>query len=294
MSFAPARRAPLTALLLLVAAVLSGCTGAQAKESRTGASPVAGEHSLRVEGRERNYLLKPATGLAKDQKAAVVVVLHQEGGTPGGVETETELAGLTSQGATLVYPAGFDRSWDAGECCGLPRREGIDDVAFVDAVLKDVASRTPVDRSRTAMVGYSSGGMLAYRYVCARPGELAAAVVVSGSLESPCAKDISVPDVLTLHGQKDGTIGLEKSNFVQALGLSPKPVNATLKELTSSAGCSAPTLAKETAADVYTWSGCRGGTVEARLIAGQGHGWGKLGASRQTQDFLRSQLLSGS
>ena len=47
-------------------------------------------------------------------------------------------------------------------------------------------THAPVDRARQALVGYSSGGMLTYRYVCARPGTLAAAVVVSGSLESPC------------------------------------------------------------------------------------------------------------
>ncbi|MCW2607283.1 MAG: hypothetical protein JWO60_1976 [Frankiales bacterium] len=284
------RRTPLVLVLLaLLVATVAGCTSQQPQER------VAGDHTLRVDGRERSYLLRPATGLGKGEKAAVVMVLHQEGGTPEGVAEETELASLSEQGATLVYPAGVDTSWDAGGCCGLPSRQGIDDVKFLETVLQDVEERTPVDLQRAALVGYSSGGMLTYNFVCEKPGTLAAAVVVSGSLESPCKKDITVPDVLTLHGKQDGTIGLEKSSFVRALGLTPKPVNGTLREITASADCDdTPVLTNESDADVYRWSGCNGGgLVEARLIAGAGHGWGTLGASERTADFLRAQLLQG-
>ena len=81
----------------------------------------------------------------------------------------------------------------------------------------------PLDIVREALVGYSSGGMLTYRYVCARPGKLAVAVVVSGSLESTCDAGITVPDVLTLHGKRDGTIGLTRPIFITRLGLAPRP-----------------------------------------------------------------------
>ena len=61
---------------------------------------------------------------------------------------------------------------------------------------------------------------------------------------------------------------------------------------TASAGCGSPVTTSEPGADVYKWSGCLGGgVVEAKLIAGAGHGWGGLGASRRTADFLRDQLL---
>jgi polyhydroxybutyrate depolymerase len=286
----PTPRRALLVLLLAVAALLAGCGGSSAVNARATAD---GMHTLQVDGRARTYLLHPATGLAKGAKAALVVVLHQEGGTPQSIADETALTGLTAQGVTLAYPAGLDHSWDAGECCGLPSRTRVDDVKFLGDVLQDVGRQTPVDLHRAALVGYSSGGMLTYRYVCARPGTLAAAVVVSGSLESPCGKDISVPNVLTLHGQKDGTIGVETSRFVAALGLSPRTVSTTLKELTRSAGCDGPTSSVEPGVEVYRWAGCRGGVVEAKVIAGAGHGWGRLGASARTVDFLKSQLLQG-
>ena len=283
------RRTPLGALLLALVAVLAGCS------SPSAPPPAAvGEVQLEVGGRERSYLLEPATGLGEGERAALVVVLHQEGGTPQGVADETELAALREQGATLVYPSGIDRSWDAGACCGAARHADVDDVAFLDALLDDVAARTPVDEQRRAMVGYSSGGMLTYRYVCSRPGELRAAVVVSGSLESPCPGRITVPDVLTLHGRVDGTIGLDRSTFVAALGLSPKPVNGTLREITRSAGCGAPTTVQASDAEVLRWTGCRGGVVEARIIADAGHGWRNLQASQRTLEFLRGRLIAQS
>jgi polyhydroxybutyrate depolymerase len=291
-----ARRGPLTLALVAVALVLAGCGSAGTGNAPAGQPAAAVEAktvSLRVDGRDRSYLLEPATGLKKGEKAALVVVLHQEGGTAQGVADETELASLREQGASLVYPSGIDHSWDAGGCCGLPRRQGVDDVEFLDALLTDVAKRTPVDAERRALVGYSSGGMLTYRYVCKRPGTLAAAVVVSGSLESPCDEQLTVPDVLAVHGKKDGTIGIDKSTFIEALGLAPRPAASTLQALTTSAGCDEPVTTQDADAEIRRWEGCRGGVIEARLVEGVGHGWVKLGASRSTQEFLRSRLLAG-
>lgn len=250
--------------------------------------------TLRVDGRQRSYLLEPALAVPAGHRAALVAVLHQEGGTPEGVAKETALQELRSVGATLVYPAGIDHSWNAGQCCGVPSRERVDDVTFLDAVFADVARRTPVDRHREALVGYSSGGMLTYHYVCDRPGRLAVAVIVSGSLESPCGPGITVPDVLTVHGQLDGTIGLNRPIFITRLGLAPLPVASTLGILTASAGCGKDVATEDLGAEVRRWGGCRGGTtVEAMLIPRAGHGWANLDASRRTLAFLRLRLLAG-
>jgi polyhydroxybutyrate depolymerase len=278
-------------VLSALAVLAAGC-GAQtalADRSSTSSRTVP----LRVDGRERSYLLEPALGLGKGQRAALVAVLHQEGGTPDGVAKETALQELRRAGATLVYPAGLDHSWDAGKCCGTPSRQGVDDVRFLDAVFRDAAEQTPVDRRREALVGYSSGGMLTYHYVCARPGRLAVAVIVSGSLESPCDNGITVPDVLTVHGKADGTIGLNRPIFISKLGLAPRPAASTLGILTSSAGCGRSITTQVYDAEVRRWEGCRGGTVEALLIPDAGHGWGNLDASRRTLAFLRLRLLAG-
>ncbi len=292
---APRRRLrALPVVLAGLAALATACGSSSAAEPEVRSySPAVRDVAIQVDGVQRSYRLEPAEGLGKGDRGALIVVLHQEGGTPAGVAAETGLAGLRRQGATLVYPAGVDQSWDAGACCGTPKATGVDDVQFLEAVFADAAQQAPVDPERTALVGYSSGGMLTYRYVCDRPGTLAAAVVVSGSLESPCAAKIRTPDVLALHGKSDGTIGFDRPKFIKALGLAPRPVVSSLGILTRSAGCQgAPRTSQVADAEVRQWEGCRGGDVQAQIVTGKGHGWAKLDASRRTSEFLLSHLIA--
>lgn len=290
------RRGVLVALLGALAALATACgSSSPGAPAAAGPSLSSAERtvSVAVQGLQRSYLLQPALGLRSGEEAALVVVLHQEGGTSQGVAAETALQELRSRGATLAYPAGENHSWDAGKCCGSSSRAKVDDVAFLDAVFADVGRQTPVDARREALVGYSSGGMLTYRYVCGRPGQLAVAVVVSGSLESDCQDGISVPDVLALHGKKDGTIGLSEPIFIKELGLAPRSVLSTLGIFTRSAGCSAPSTSTGPGVEVKRWLKCRGGSVEANLVDDRGHGWSKLDATRRTSEFLLSHLLAG-
>lgn len=286
-------RTLLPAVLAGLALLATACATSSASEPRTY-DLAERDVTVQVDGRDRSYLLHPVQGLPPGERSALVVVLHQEGGTPEGVAAETGLADLRQQGATLVYPAGVDSSWDAGACCGTSKEAGVDDVAFLEAVFEDAAEQAPVDPRRTALVGYSSGGMLTYRYVCERPGTLAAAVVVSGSLEIDCGDGITTPDVLALHGKSDGTIGFNRPKFITALGLAPRPVVSTLNVITRSAGCAAsPTTTEDDGTEVRQWAGCRGGDVQAQLVNGGGHGWAKLDASRRTSEFLRTHLIGG-
>lgn len=287
MSRRPLRR--LLPLLLLVLAVTATACSSAPPVSRSSEQRTV---TISVDGRQRSYLLEPAIDLPASKSAALVVVLHQEGGTSESIAIETDLQQLRRKGATLVYPAGVDNSWDAGKCCGEPKEQGVDDVKFLDALFANVRTQTPVDTSREALVGYSSGGMLTYRYLCGRPVHLAVAVVVSGSLESECKSDITLPQTLALHGKLDGTIGFTKPIFVRKLGLAPRTVLSSLDQLTRSGGCAAPSTVNEPGVEVKRWNGCRGGGVEAMLIPGAGHKWGKLGATDRTRDYLVSHLLS--
>ena len=284
------RRRAVPALLAGLALLATGCGLAPSQAAEKDVDTTPRTVSLEVDGRKRSYLLQPAEP-AEGRDPALVVVLHQEGATLETAPHDIELQALRAKGATLAYPLGIDESWDAGHCCGTPHEVGVDDVKFVDAVLDDVPRRTPVDAERRALVGYSSGGMLTYNYVCARPGRVAAAVVVSGSLESPCDGEITVPEILAVHGQRDGTIGLDQPIFVKRLNLAPRPAVSTLDIVTKSAGCSTERRSSEPGAQVLRWEGCRGGSIQALVVTGAGHAWEGLDASRRTQEFLSERLL---
>ncbi len=246
---------------------------------------------MTVGGRERGYLLLPALGAAAGKPAGLVVVLHQDIGSARAVAEGLGLDALRRSGLALAYPAGVGGSWNAGLCCGAAQRQGVDDVAFVNAVLDDATTRTHVDPSRRGLVGYSGGGMLAYRLMCSAHRPLAVVVEVSGSLEAPCVPGVRLPDLLSVHGELDGTVGLTKSIKVTHLGMAPRSVASTLTLVTQAAGCGGRRTADTDGARLVSWGGCHGGsTVDVQVVRGAGHGWDDLGAAGRAIPFLLERL----
>jgi polyhydroxybutyrate depolymerase len=247
---------------------------------------------MTVGGRERGYLLLPALGLAPRQLGALVVVLHQDVGSAQAVAEGLGLDSLRRRGVTLAYPAGVGGSWNAGGCCGVAKDQGIDDVSFVDAVLDDVGRHVPIDLHRRALVGYSGGGMLAYEVLCRAHPALVAAVEVSGSLEAHCPSTVVLPDLLSIHGAKDGTVGLSKSIRVTHLGMSPRPVASTLSIMTTQAQCGRRTTKDRADGRYVHWAGCRGGSsIDLQIVAGAGHGWESVQGANRAMPFLEAHLL---
>jgi polyhydroxybutyrate depolymerase len=245
-----------------------------------------------VGGRERGYLLLPALGLAPGRPAALVVVLHQDVGSAQAVAEGLGLDSLRREGVTLAYPAGVGGSWNAGACCGVAMTAGVDDVGFVDAVLDDVGRHVPIDPARRALVGYSGGGMLAYRVLCRAHPQLVAAVEVSGSLESHCPSTVRLPDLLSIHGAKDGTVGLTRPIHVTHLGMSPRTVTSTLTVMARQASCGKRTSKDRSDGRYVHWRGCRGGTtIDLQIVTGAGHGWESVQGATRAIPFLKAHLL---
>ena len=246
---------------------------------------------MTVGGLERGYLLLPALGASASKPTGLVLVLHQDIGSARAVSEGLGLDALRRSGIALAYPAGVGGSWNAGLCCGVAQRQGVDDVAFVNAVLDDATARTHVDPANRGLVGYSGGGMLAYRVMCSAHRPLAVVVEVSGSLEVPCGAGVRLPDLLSLHGELDGTVGLTKSIRVTHLGMSPRSVASTLTLITQAAGCGGRRTADTDGARLVTWVGCRGGsTVDVQVVRGAGHGWDDIGAAKRAIPFLLDHL----
>ena len=246
---------------------------------------------LQVDGIERAYVLLPALGLAPHEPASLLVVLHQEVSSGHEIAVDLGLDTLRRHGVTLAYPNGYGGSWNSGACCGIAAERGIDDVGFVNRVIEDVGRHTPIDPDRRALLGYSGGGMLAYRLLCLPHPRLVAAVEINGSLEAHCANGLELPDVLSVHGEKDGSVGLHEPRFVNHLGMAPRSVASTLANVTGQAGCAERRTSSVDEVLVWTWSGCRGGsTVEAHIVPDAGHGWADVGGAQRALSWLLPRL----
>jgi polyhydroxybutyrate depolymerase len=249
---------------------------------------------VRVGAESRAYHLLPALNLPAGTPASLLVVLHQDVGSAREMSVGLGLDDLRKQGITLAYPSGIGGSWNAGGCCGVALERGVDDVGFVNTVLDDVGRHTPIDPDRRALLGYSGGGMLAYRLLCGDHPPLVAVVEVNGSLEHGCPTQLRLPELLAVHGEKDGSIDLVTGHYVNHLRMSPRSVTSTLDTVSERAGCGVRETTTVNGIGVWTHRDCRGGaTVQAHIVPEAGHGWADVGGAARASVFLLPRLAKG-
>ena len=167
-----------------------------------------GTRSLNVAGRLRSYCVHVPPGHDPGTPAAVVIVLHGATMTGPLMAWFTGLAQKADQAGFLaVYPDGtgrrFSYFWNAGQCCGPAARDRVDDVAFIRAVLDDLAATYRVDPRRIFAAGLSNGAMMAYRLAAEMSDRIAAVACVGGTMAiDECRPSRPVP-VLHIHGTDD-------------------------------------------------------------------------------------------
>jgi polyhydroxybutyrate depolymerase len=162
----------------------------------------------------RPYGLKVPAGYDGGHPVPLVVLLH--GYTANGA-TQAAYFRLNEQadkaGFLLATPNGTrdlmgNRFWNATDACCDWFRTGVDDVAYIDAVIDEIAARYPVDPARVFMVGHSNGAFMSHRYACDRSDRVAAIVTLAGMQwkdQSHC-KPSSPVSVLQVHGRNDETV----------------------------------------------------------------------------------------
>jgi polyhydroxybutyrate depolymerase len=237
----------------------------------------------------RTFLLGQARRVAPGERPGLLLVLPAANTTLREEYDRYRLDDLRDHGLSVAVVATYGGSWNAGDCCGQPRAERIDDVAAVTAVRDDALRRTGGDPARVALLGHSVGGIMAWRLACEPTFAAAAVVAVSGTLTHPCPQRLArVPDLLALHGEQDASVPLNGSDaVVPLLGIAPPPVPRSAARLARAAGCDAP----RRTGDSTSWAGCAGGgSVTLTVLNGRGHAWKDLDATRVAAQFLRAVL----
>jgi polyhydroxybutyrate depolymerase len=145
-------------------------------------------------------LLRRIPAMAEGRPA--MIVLHGVKDTPTHFESVAGFDRYADRDGNLVaFPEGLRESFDAGLCCGDAAAYGVDDVGFLSDVVSDLKAR---GAGRIVVVGFSNGGMMAYRLACERPDLVDTIGVMSGTLEIPhCNGPITA---LHLHGLKDTAV----------------------------------------------------------------------------------------
>jgi polyhydroxybutyrate depolymerase len=186
----------------MLLAVLLAATTATAQESRRDILARRAAESARippapgtelvavtVDGEGRSYLLHlPRT--AGTGTRPLVLVLHGAGGQGARVERLSRFSALgEAEGFITAYPNGIDGVW-------RPLRDPRAEIAFIRAVIEDIAVRSPVDRRRVYAAGLSNGAMMAAALGCFAPNLVAGVGLVAGGSISPCRNMPRAPAIL--------------------------------------------------------------------------------------------------
>ncbi|MGC9665444.1 alpha/beta hydrolase family esterase [Planosporangium sp. 12N6] len=227
-----------------------------------------------VGGLDRSYLLIRPRATVTGQLPVLVelhgccVAPHEEAQRSGFVDV--------TRPAILVYPAGVARSWNAGFCCHRAQESGVDDVAFLTAVVTHVlATQADAASGQVYLAGYSNGGKMALRMACEAPG-LFAAVASYGAVDAMPCPDPAPVSLLEAASTDDPELSIRPGDTPHTVnGYTEPTVEAEVDRYRQADGCpDSADVRHRGSLTVTTWTGCDSGRiVQLALYRGGGHGW---------------------
>ena len=274
---------------ILLVALLAWAAPAAAQEAPTPARPLGpGDHTrtLEVGGRERTYRVHVPKSRDAARPAPVVLALH---GAAMNGPMMAWFSGLDrtsdAKGFVVVYPSGTGTgpflTWNAGGFRG-PMAEGRpDDVAFIAALLDDLAGLIDVDGKRVYACGMSNGGMMCYRLAAELSDRIAAIAPVAGTIAIRESRPRRPVPVMHFHGTKDTIVPFDPARGRQPPFMTLKGVEESVRTWVDLNGCTAPPVTETISAagdglkvTRTTHGGGRDGSeVVLVVIEDGGHTW---------------------
>jgi len=243
-------------------------------------------------GGERWALLRVPDGPVGRRSRATVVLFHGAGGTARlalentGWPTVADRAGLL-----LAYPEGTRRdpaapamflqnpqAWNDGSGRGHTARTGVDDVAFVAALLDRLVGAHGADPARIYLAGFSNGAAMTFR----AGAELASRVAAIGPVAGHCwvSPEVGARPVpaLMIFGALDPLNPPGGGEVKTPWGLVERhpPVRETFDRWRTFNGCAGTPLEDEAGDGIRRWTAtdCRDrAEVRCLTVADLGHHW---------------------
>ena len=240
----------------------------------------------------RPYRLRVPVGYDPAHPAPLLVLLHGYGSSGAELESFFSAASLAdSKGVFVAIPDGTKdgagkRFWNATDACCNFGNAKVDDVAYLVALLDDVAARHAIDPKRVFLVGHSNGGYFAHRAACERAERIAGIVSIAGMTwkdASKCTPSAPVA-VAQIHGDADSVVHLDGGHIRDDPSRPEYPsARETVAGWAAKDHCTGPLARADTALDldpqlagaettIERATGCpAGAAAELWTVHGMGH-----------------------
>lgn len=245
--------------------------------------------SLQHGGRTRSFIVHVPQRYDNTRPTPLVLNFHGATMTAALQQQTTGMdAKADEAGFVVVYPDGFDRTWNAGVCCGGAVSSNVDDVGFARALVTFMQGRICVDPKRVYATGFSNGGRMAYRLGCEAADVFAAIAPVAGTKSFPdlknspgCRPSRPIP-LLDVMGSRDSRLSAQAPQIAEWRRFNGcVDTEATVTYRSGQHAC-------------YSYQQCEAGAGVTYCVAdGVGHAWPRSGLSandRIWELFARSTL----
>lgn len=173
------------------------------------------DETVTFDGVTRYFSVHLPPGYDGKTALPLLVVLHGAYQTIDDIKFITGFDDLADdRNFFALYPQAYEDQWNDGRAvAGIPAYDlGIDDVAFVCAVMDRVLGSYHIDPGRVYVAGMSNGAMMAHRLAMAEPERFAAMAAVAGTMPQNLTTmyDPALPvPVLLMHGTEDPIVPYE-------------------------------------------------------------------------------------
>jgi len=223
--------------------------------------------------------------------APLVLVFHGAGGDGKSYLNKNGWAALSEQEGFIVaapdglpalprMPANFrlnPRLWNSGQLNPRSPRAGVDDLAFVNALVNDISDRTTIDRGRIFATGHSNGAGMTFKIGAELSTRFAGIATVMGLNTSEGALPTRALPTLMIIGMRDPLNPMEGGERQLPWGKSTvPPVSQGIQAWSNSLGCTWPAVRDRDDDQIILerFQGCRdGATYTIWYLKGQGHSW---------------------
>ena len=96
----------------------------------------------------------------------MVIFLHGNGGSGRASAFESKLNRIAdSENFIAVYPDGYKKSWNDARNKTIASKEGINDILFLNELIKTLINNYPVNERKIYLAGVSNGGFMVQTFV---------------------------------------------------------------------------------------------------------------------------------
>ncbi len=167
-----------------------------------------------VAGGDRPVDVLLPEGYDPTQPAPLLILLHGYA-ADSSVQDSYFVTSTVAAARGVVFAApngtvdeGGARFWNATDACCDFYGSGVDDSAYLTALIDEIEGRVNIDPNRIYFVGHSNGGFMSYRMACDHADRIAAIASLAGTTfedQQDCAATEPV-SVLHIHGTADTDI----------------------------------------------------------------------------------------